>query len=738
MKTLAFPKFLIIKSLIIKPLIILLVLSLAACTTPGPVPATDVLPQETAPLVSTNTPSPTAAPPTATQPPTPTAPPTVTPTLPPTPTPKGFFSSAAGFSFVLPSDWTMVSDSTSTVMFENARDRMNFFAYASPLEDEAGSLQEFIDELVLDFRSDYPDFKERTRETAQIGSEISAEKVNASGKHSSGFELGVIIYYAQKNNKEYVMLFIGASQTLDMRSVAMEKIMETVALGAQPIYGIDPSKALIMRSGNPEPDDLDPAINSGSAAGFVGHMFSGLVRLSPQLQVIPDLADSWTISPDGTVYTFTLRTNLTFHAGNPITAADVKYSWERAADPDTRSTTARAYLGDIVGLKEKLDGKAEEISGVQVVDERTLVVTVDGPKPYFLAKLSYPTAYVVDKGDIDADPEKWMFSPNASGPFFIQKLEEEKVLIFQRNEAYYQPAGLEYIIYLMDRYGSPLSFFKAGEVDITYVANEDALLIMDDPAHALYENLHSTTNMCTTFLKFNNQKAPMDDPLVRKAFALAVDRDKMIEELYDDINIKAETILPPAMPGFSAEHTFSDFDPAAAKEALQASSYSTSMPTVILQAMGYGNEASPFLDALVDMWRRHLGISIKVEFIDQTNFTEVARKNPQHIVSYGWCADYPDPENFIDLLFHSDSDFNVSGYSNPEVDALLEQARTELDASQRVALYRQAEQLLLDDYSTLPIVHTVSFTLVSSRVQGYVDPPMGAPIMHLLRLEQPR
>lgn len=157
-----------------------------------------------------------------------------------------------------------------------------------------------------------------------------------------------------------------------------------------------------------EPQTLDPALAADAeSARYIVEIFSGLVTLDKDLRVVADIAQSWDVSGDGKVYTFHLRSGVAFHNGRPVTAEDFKYSLERAASPATGSTTADTYLGDIVGVKEKLQGKASAISGVRVVDGATLQIEIDAPKAYFLAKLTYPTAFVVDRANVESGQD-WM------------------------------------------------------------------------------------------------------------------------------------------------------------------------------------------------------------------------------------------------------------------------------------------------------------------------------------------
>ena len=138
---------------------------------------------------------------------------------------------------------------------------------------------------------------------------------------------------------------------------------------------------------------------------------------------------------------------------------------------------------------------------------------------------------------------------------------------------------------------------------------------------------------------------------------------------------------------------------------------------------------------MIEKWREVLGVDVTINFLDPENYTELIKEEPVQMVSYGWCADYPDPQNFLDVLYHTDSEFNIARYSNAEVDALLEEARTELDTGRRISLYQEVEAMLLEDVATIMLFHGVADVVVNPRLKGYVLSPMGAPITHLLSFE---
>ncbi len=190
------------------------------------------------------------------------------------------------------------------------------------------------------------------------------------------------------------------------------------------LYGIDPWT-------------LDPAVSGEMTSHeYIMQLFSGLVCLDDNLEPAPDIAQRWQVSDDGRTYTFYLQHDVKFHNGREVKAEDFKYSWERACNPDTRSLTADTYLGDIVGVREVLAGKTKEISGVRVIGDYTLEVTIDAPKSYFLSKLTYPTAFVVDRANVESGGEWWQ-QPNGTGPFKLRQWDEESLLVLEKNDLYY-------------------------------------------------------------------------------------------------------------------------------------------------------------------------------------------------------------------------------------------------------------------------------------------------------------
>jgi oligopeptide transport system substrate-binding protein len=665
-----------------------------------------------------------------------TPPPTLVPTLPPSPTPRGYtLNQTAGFSVVLPLGWTVANTTNNSLVAVSKVDQLAFQG-ASGATDTTFTFDAALKVVQAANAGWFATSKlvSQTKVTLEDGTQ--GDEGVLQGKDTNGTSVSAFVILARSSTKDYLFIIYGPSSAIQKRADTLKALVSSIQLLGVQLYGLDRTQTLVMLGGDPGTDDLDPARTTHGAGGSAGLLYSGLVSLTPQLQIAPDLAESWKVSSDGLVYTFTLRGGISFQSGKPITAGDFKNSWERAADPKTGSTTAATYLGDIKGFLDKVNGKATEISGVKVIDDHTLQVTIDAPKPYFLAKLSYPSSFVVDQDSINASPSDWEFKPNASGPYQLKDYRQGELLVLERNAAYHTPAGIPYIAILIYQAGTSLGLYQDGTIDIAPLPYTDAKLVQA-PDNPLNKELHSATTLCTSLIQMNNTLPPMDDPNVRKAFALAVDTQRLGQITNGGMAPVATSILPPAMPGHSSGLAVDAFDPAAARTALAASKYAGNLPKITLTVSGFANQQNSFIDALVNMWQTNLGVSVQVEYLDPQDYTREAVNQHGQMVDYGWCADYPDPQNFLDILYHTGSDFNVAGYSNPAVDALLEKAQVEQDTAKRLALYQQAETMLLQDYAAIPIQNDASYELVKPSVKGYVQPVMDVRYLNLLTLSSP-
>jgi oligopeptide transport system substrate-binding protein len=504
--------------------------------------------------------------------------------------------------------------------------------------------------------------------------------------------------------------------------------------GCQPVQQVSPSPTLggTLNLYNIDPYTLDPAVVSELASGqYIMEIFSGLLRLDENMEPAPDIAERWQVSNDGKTYTFYLRRDVKFQDGRQLTAADFKYSWERTCYPETRSMTAATYLGDIVGVKEVLAGKTREISGISLIDDYTLQVTIDAPKSYFLSKLTYPTTFVVDRANVARGGEWWR-TPNGTGPFRLTQWQESTLLVLERNELYYgELAKVDSVAFQLWS-GVPMDLYETGEIDVTGVSI-DYIEKVTDQAGPFYTNLRVTPELSFSYIGFNTSKPPFDDANIRRAFSQAIDKDKLVSLVAKDMVKRADGILPPGMPGYNEALRGLDFNIDAARQLIAGSKYGdvSKLPPITITTYGYGTGISPDLEAIVYQWRQNLGVEVKVRKLEPDRFLYYLKEEKDEMFYTDWIADYPHPQDFLDILFRTGSDNNYGEYGNPEVDTLLDRAGVEQDRKQSLALYQQAEQKLVDDAACLPIDFGQNYILVKPYVKGYNVNPLG-----FVRLDQ--
>jgi oligopeptide transport system substrate-binding protein len=657
---------------------------------------------------------------------------TMTPTI--TPTPRGFYkNSTAGFLLEYPPEWE-INENANTVMFTF----------------KAGDLIVSIEPLVSDEIFDHKLYAGviSGQLSNSIGKTVSFKQTGTSqmvldGESAEVFEYStqagqspfdLRLIHAHKNLRQTLIWMLAPGGVLDKNESVLLGMLGSFHFTLPAPFGLPRDQTLVLLGGEPSPQELDPALTHDSSSGYVGLLYSGLVRYSNRLELMPDLAESWTVSPDGKVYTFNLNPDLQFASGDPITAQTVVDSWVRACDPNIQSLTAAAYLGDIVGVRERLNGQSSFISGLKIIDQHTLEVTLDGAKPYFLAKLTYPTAYVVNPKSIYFGTD-WALTADASGPYRIKEYKEHEALIFERNPNSLLPVTVQTVTFVFQQSISPLNLYKDDVIDMVSLGNADLASIVDrsqNPGDAFFGQLLTAPAMCTSLLQINPAQAPLDDINLRKALLFSLNRPEFVALMSEGMAQPAYGILPPAMPGY-IERSSPVYDLSAAKQALASSKYSgITIPPITLVTSGTAGSTRPDLAYFAAAWKE-LGITIKIQYVDPSQLTQSARSTKAALTLYSWCADYPDPENFLDMLYYSGSEFNVSGLIDPELDVLLEKARTEPDLQARVNLYQEAETRLLEQVEAIPLMTSLRAILVKPRVQGYLLPPIY--ILDILGLE---
>ncbi len=482
-----------------------------------------------------------------------------------------------------------------------------------------------------------------------------------------------------------------------------------------------------------DPPTLDPHITTDStSAVIVNEVFGGLVTINPEIEIVPDLAEDWDISPDGKVFTFRLRQDAKFHDGRLVVAEDFRWSLERAADPLTESPVADLYLADILGVADKLSGKTQSIRGLRVIDDHTLELTIDAPKSYFLAKMTYPTGFVVDRQNVEGNKNDWVFEPNGTGPFRLERYEIGETIILGRNDLYHLgPPFLDTVEFILSG-GDPMLMYENDEIHLTGLGLADLERVQDPDNPLRAELATAPPSFSVSFIGLNVNEPPFDDPKFRLALNYAVNKKEIATSALSDLVVPAVGVIPPGFPSYNTDLKGYGYDPEKAKRLLSESRYGAdtgSIPRITLSIAGnFGASVGLDMEVMLRSWEETLGVVVEIQQTEWATFLQDLHKRRFQMFAIGWSADYPDPQDFLDILFHSESTNNWGGYSNREVDSLLEKARVEPDQVARFQQYNVIEQLIVDDAPWVPLWHsTERKVLIKPQVKDYFLVPMTIP-----------
>ncbi|MFQ6122783.1 MAG: ABC transporter substrate-binding protein, partial [Dehalococcoidales bacterium] len=346
------------------------------------------------------------------------------------------------------------------------------------------------------------------------------------------------------------------------------------------------------------------------------------------------------------------------------------------------------------------------------------------------------TGFVVDKENTELGGEWWR-QPNGTGPFKLRQWEEENLLVLERNELYYgELAKVNSVIFHLWG-GVPMNMYETDEISVTTVDRIDYIDKVTDKAGPFYRELQVVPELSFFYIGFNATKPPFDDVNLRHAFSQAIDKDKLVSLVYKNTVQRADGILPPGMPGFNEDLSGLNFDVNKAKELIANSRYGSvsGLPPITITTSGWGGLISPALEAGIEEWRRNLGVEVTVRQLEPQRFLYHLKEEKDDMYFIGWIADYPHPQDFLDILFRTGVDNNYGEYSNPEVDALLDEANTELDFDQSLTLYQEVEQKLVNDAACLPLWFGQNHVLIKPYIDGYELNPMGYAMLNKVSIK---
>jgi len=474
-----------------------------------------------------------------------------------------------------------------------------------------------------------------------------------------------------------------------------------------------------------EPQSLDPAIITGEPEiRIVQALFEGLTTRNAKGEVIPGVAQSWTLSPDGLTYSFTLRPNAKWSNGDPVTAYDFLKSWERALNPLTASQYSYQlyYLanGEAYGT-----GKLTDFSqvGVKTLDEHTLVVTLVHPTAYFLELATLPVLYPVHLPTIQKYGNDWMKPGRivSNGPYVLKKWRLNDYILVETNPYYWRPVPIHRIKVLpTDSPTACFNLFYSRKTDLILDKTSIPAELVPEIRNKPY--FHANPFGATTFVRFNVKRKPFDDVRVRKALAMAMDKVDIVTKITRCGEPIANTLVPPGNAGYTPPKGLT-YNVEEARKLLAEAGYPNGegFPHVeILYAKrGSGEEVVTELQAL---WKRDLGITVGLRAQEWKVYLNTEQLIDFDLAMSAWIGDYNDPQTFIDM-FVTDGGNNLTGWSNPQYDQMLATSENTPDPAKRMGILHDMEKILVeDDVPIVPVYFWVGMSLYYPDKVGGFEP----------------
>lgn len=477
-----------------------------------------------------------------------------------------------------------------------------------------------------------------------------------------------------------------------------------------------------------------PNAGASQSVAVINLIFEGLVKLDGNLNVVPAGAESWEITNGGKSFVFKIRKGLKFADGTPVTAEDFAYSLNRAFSPDFANGATGYYLSNIAGATDVTEGKAETISGVKVIDPETLQIDVNIPATFFLYQLTFASSYVVPKTLVESDPQNWTDHAFGTGPFMVKEWNHNQQLTLVPNPNYYlgAPALSEIRMPFIQDATTALKLYQTGELDITGAFNFPTDSLAEVQGQPDFKQVNQ---FFVTYIGFNNAKTPFSDVRVRQAFAQAVDKDVLVNQVLGGAVVRSDTLIPPGMPGYNADAQIQAFNVATAQQLLADAGYAggANFPQIAFSINNQDPNYAKLAAFLQQQWKENLGVDIQINTLELSAFNEAltaTANQPDAAEALDfylsvWGADYPDPQNFVSQQLRSGVGNNNGHYSNAEFDALVDLADVEPDLAKRLPLYQQAEQIALNEVGWLPLYYGKTNLLLRDTVKGLVVTPQG-------------
>ncbi|MGB8953785.1 MAG: peptide ABC transporter substrate-binding protein [Tumebacillaceae bacterium] len=482
-----------------------------------------------------------------------------------------------------------------------------------------------------------------------------------------------------------------------------------------------------------EADDigtLDVSLtNNTVSSNAIGQLYEGLVHLDKDNKPAPGTAKSWEVSSDGLTYTFHLQDNAKWWDGTPVTAQDFVYSWTRTLDPKTKSEYA-FILYWIKGAQDFNNGKgAKEDIALKAVDDKTLQVTLDAPRPYFIATMAFPTYYPLQQKAVEAAGDKYggdVDKVMGNGPFKITSWNHDQEWVFEKADTYWDAANVKLTkatYQVVKDQNAKLNLYESGQLDRTGLTREQVELYKGNKEMSQYMSAGSF------YLEYNTKVKPLNNVKVRQALSYALDSQKLVDVVWADGSVKAQSLTPKGtLDGMTGDYTAGLGDlikqsenASKAKQLLEEGLKEeglSAFPKLKLTNTDSSN-SKKMDEFLKEQWRTNLGIDIEIE---EVPFKLKVQKQYGHqfdIVSAGWNPDYDDAMTYLDM-FVTGSPNNDGQWSNADYDALVKKATAEADPKKRLGYMQDAEKILLKELPLIPLYWPGATVLTKSYVKDWV------------------
>lgn len=505
------------------------------------------------------------------------------------------------------------------------------------------------------------------------------------------------------------------------------------------------AESVYYRGNGNEPETLDVHKSTGvPEAEIQRDLFEGLTTSDAKGQFQAGAAEKWDVSPDGKTYTFYLRKDGKWSNGEPVTAHDFLFAFQRLLNPATASEYAM-MLWPVVGAEAYSKGESKDPNtlGIKVMDDYTLQLTLSTPAPYFLEMLSHHSTYPVSKKVLEKEGDQWTHAGKlvGNGPYMLQEWQPQAHIKIVKNPHYRRTKDIKIdsVYYLpTEDLNAELKRYRAGELQSTYMVPESEIKWVKEN---LAQDFRNVPYFGTYYYALNLRKEPFKDQVkLRRALALAIDRDILTQKVTNTGRLSAYGWVPPGASHYTQqaipEASMTQGEREALAQKLYAESgYSADKPLAIELLYNTNEDHKKLAIAVAAMWKKVLGVDTTLRNEEWKVYLASRKAGNFAVLRAGWIGDYNDAYNFLSILKSDIGELNMAAYNSPAYDELLHASEKEADTAKRAELMQKAEQVLLADMPIIPIYFYNSSHLVSPKLKGWEDNVMDIHPTQYLSLE---